>query len=115
MYVCKKYRRNLRKKLVAGISGRNMVHYKGRRSVAEMSQVQLVKALTIKDILTSENMSAIEMNLVIALVKADGKLPIINLIENVRKANPTSYKFVEDQRFYIAVSKLAKKRIVVYG
>lgn len=80
-----------------------------------MPLVKISKSKPIDEILIDYELSAIEINVLLALQSNGGALEIIDLVEAVRKRNATSYKFVQDKRFYSAVSRLANKQYVTYG
>ena len=80
-----------------------------------MPLVKIVKNKSITEILTDYSITAIEMNVLVALRRMDGEAQILDLIECIRKSNPTSYKFVDDRRFYNAVARLTKRKYVTYN
>jgi len=77
--------------------------------------VKLVKSKSITDILTDQDISALEVNVLVALKKGGSELQVIDLIDSVRKHNAISYRFVDDRRFYNAIARLVKRKYLTYG
>lgn len=78
-----------------------------------MANVQFARNSDIKQILSSSDITEMQLNVCIALYMCNSKVNVMSLIQCVRRENP-QYKFVDDKHFYTAVYVLQKKGIVVY-